>query len=130
MQQLMERLYDFYILDQSTVMLMALFCGWAALYVRSRVANIAFLIFLYPLFILIGATVLCYAIHMEVIAIKRASDWIMYTATASGIGAITGITMVALWRQLVDLVTLRSHIRTSVRRDEENASKGYERLQL
>jgi low affinity Fe/Cu permease len=130
MQSLLERLQDFYIIDQPTVMLIAVFCSWAAYFVRSKLANVAFLLFLYPLFVFVAVTVMCWALHLEVISIRKASEWLMYSVTASAIGAMTGISLVAIYRQLVDFLTMKSHIRASIRRDEEDAAKGYERMHL
>lgn len=130
MQNMMEQLSDFYIVDSSTVMLIALFCAWAAYFVRQRIANVNFLVILYPLFVLISATALSAAIHMELLSLRKTSDWIIFSVSASAFGATTGITLVAILRRLVDFVTMRSHIRASVRRDEEDAAKGYERMHL
>jgi hypothetical protein len=130
MEQLLEKLGDFYVLTTPTYMLMSLFCGWAAYFVRQRIANIAFLVILYPLFILISATALCLAIHAELISIKRTPDWIIYTVGASAFGCSAGIVVVALIRRLVDFVTLRAHIRASIRRDTEDQTKGYERAHM
>jgi cation transporter-like permease len=130
METFLERLSDFYVVDTSTVMLVGVFCGWAAHFVRQRIANIAFLVILYPMFVLFSITVLCTALHAELISIKRSQDWIIYSVCASAIGSSAGILLVALFRRIVDFVTLRTHIRASVRRDEEERERGYERAHL
>jgi hypothetical protein len=129
-EHLLEKLGDFYVVNTATVMLIGLFCGWAAYFVRLRIANVAFLTILYPLFVLISVTALCAALHAEVISIKRSQDWIIYSVCASAFGCSTGILLVALFRRLVDMVTLKSHIRASIKRDEEDHEKGYERMHL
>jgi hypothetical protein len=130
MEKFLDALSEFYILDTSTMMLIGLFSGWAAGFVRQRIANVAFLVVLYPLFVLASATALCLAIHFEYVSITRTQDWLIFSVMAAAVGCSMGIIMVALFRKAVDAITLRSHIRASVKRDGEDTERGYERLHL
>jgi Na+-translocating ferredoxin:NAD+ oxidoreductase RnfA subunit len=126
MENLLDQLGEFYVVKTPTVMLIGLFCGWAAYFVRARIANVAFLVVLYPLFLFISVTALCAALNGEIISIKRSQDWIIYSVAAAVIGSSVGILLVASVRKIIDVMTLNAHIRASLRRDDEDRAKGYE----
>jgi predicted membrane-bound spermidine synthase len=125
MQTLLDKITEFYELDQSTYLLIAFFCSWAAYFVRARIANVAFLMFLYPLFCIIGFTTYAAAVQLELFSPKRHAEWIMYAIFSAAIGAMVGISIIAVFRKIQDRVTTNAHIIRTAKRDEERAAKGY-----
>ena len=115
----------FYEIDQSTYVLIAMFCAAAAHFVRSRIQNAAFLLFLYPLFCIVAFTVYAGAVQLHLFSPKRHAEWIMYAILAAAIGASSGIAFIAVLRKIQDKFVVAAHIRRTIRRDAEQQSKGY-----
>lgn len=125
MEHLIEKLSLFYSVDQSTWLLIAFFCGWAAYFTRLYLKNAAVLVFLYPLFLAASMTAYATAQYFELFSPKKHSEWIMYTIFAAAIGATVGIGLTTLLRQIQDRFVTVSHIRRTLKRDEEQEAKGY-----
>jgi hypothetical protein len=126
MAVLIDQLTLFYDIDSSTYLMIAFFCGWAAYVIKDRIANASFLMFLYPFFCIISFTAYALAIHMELFSPKRHAEWVMYTIFAASIGATIGIALVAVMRRVQDRITTRTHIRRTLKRQEEEAARGYQ----
>ncbi len=127
MSVLIENVSMFYEIDSSTYLMIAFFCGWAGYLVRTRIANAAFLMFLYPLFCIVAFTAYAFAIHMELFSPKRHAEWVMYTIFAASVGAIIGIGLVAILRRFQDKVTTQAHIRRTLKRQAEEEARGYQK---
>jgi biotin transporter BioY len=121
----LDDLTAFYEIDSSTYLVIAMFCGWAAYLVRTRITNVAWLIFIYPLFCGFALTIYAGAMHLQMFSPKRHSEWIMYSIFAAAIGATCGILIVGTIRRIQDFFITRAHVRRTVRRDEEQEAKGY-----
>jgi hypothetical protein len=125
MNSTIDKIALFYEIDKDTYILIAMFCAAAAHFVRTRIQNAAFLLFLYPLFCVVAFTVYAWALHMELFAPKKHAEWIIYSITAAAIGASVGIMLVTLLRGIQDKFVVAAHIRRTVKRDEEQETKGY-----
>lgn len=116
---------EFYDIDQDTYVMILMFCATAAYFVRSRIQNIAFLLFLYPIFCAIAMTVYATALHLELFSPKRHAEWIIFSISAAAIGASSGILIITLLRRIQDKFVVLSHIRSTLRREAEQETKGY-----
>lgn len=125
MNSTIDKIVLFYEIDKDTYILIALFCAAAAHFVRGRIQNAAFLLFLYPLFCAVAFTVYAWAMHLELFAPKKHAEWIIYSITASAIGASVGILIVSLLRGIQDKIVVAAHIRRTLKRDAEQETKGY-----
>jgi hypothetical protein len=127
MSAMIDKIAMFYEIDSSTYLMIAFFCGWAGYLVRTRIANAAFLMFLYPLFCIVAFTAYAFAIHLELFSPKRHAEWVMYTIFAASVGATIGIGVVAILRRIQDKITTQAHIRRTLKRQEEEEQRGYEK---
>ena len=125
MNNAVEFLALFYEIDQSTYLVIALFCAAAAYFVRPRIQNAAFLVFLYPLFCLVAIVAYIGAMHLHLFSPKKHAEWIMYTIFAAALGASVGIALVALVRKIQDKLVVMAHVRRTLKRDAEQQAKGY-----
>jgi hypothetical protein len=125
MNSAIDNIALFYQIDKDTYVLIAMFCAAAAHFVRSRIQNAAFLLFLYPLFCLVAFSVYACALHYELFSPKRHAEWIIFSISAAAIGASTGIIVISLLRRIQDKVVVAAHIRRTVKRDAEQETKGY-----
>ncbi len=125
MTSAMDKIALFYEMDRETYILIAMFCAAAAHFVRSRIQNIAFLLFLYPLFCLVAFSVYASALQLELFSPKKHAEWIIFSISAAAIGASTGIFMVSVLRAILDKFVVAAHIRRTVRREAEQENKGY-----
>jgi hypothetical protein len=125
MNSAIDKIALFYEIDKDTYVLIAMFCAAAAHFVRSRIQNAAFLLFLYPLFCLVAFTVYAGALHNELFSPKRHAEWIIFSISAAAIGTSVGILFVSLIRLLQDKFVVASHIRRTIKRDAEQETKGY-----
>lgn len=115
----------YYEIDHSTYVLIAMFCAAAAHFVRSRIQNAAFLLFLYPLFCVVAFTVYAGAFHLGMFSPKKHAEWIIYAIASAAIGASTGIAFIAVLRKIQDKFVIAAHIRRTLKRDAEQQAKGY-----
>jgi hypothetical protein len=125
MNSAIDKIALFYEIDKDTYVLIAMFCAAAAHFVRARIQNAAFLLFLYPLFCIVAFTAYGCALHYELFSPKRHAEWIMYSIAAAAIGACIGISFVSLLRRIQDKFVVASHIRRTIKRDDEQETKGY-----
>jgi hypothetical protein len=125
MNNAIDNIALFYEIDQSTYVLIAMFCAAAAHFVRSRIQNAAFLLFLYPLFCIVAFTVYAGAVHLTLFSPKKHAEWIIYAIASAAIGASTGIAFIAVLRKIQDKVVVAAHIRRTIKRDAEQQAKGY-----
>jgi hypothetical protein len=125
MSSAIDKIALFYEIDKDTYVLIAMFCAAAAHFVRTRIQNAAFLLFLYPLFCLVAFTAYAGALHFELFSPKKHAEWIIYSISAAAIGASTGILLISLLRAVQDKFVVASHIRRTLKRDEQQEAKGY-----
>ena len=125
MNNTLDNIAIFYEIDQSTYVLIAMFCAVAAYFVRSRIQNAAFLLFLYPLFCVVAFTVYAGAVQLHLFTPKKHAEWIIYAIASAAIGASSGIAFIAVLRKIQDKFVVAAHIRRTLRRDSEQETKGY-----
>jgi hypothetical protein len=125
MNTVIDRVALFYEIDKDTYVLIAMFCAFAAYFVRSRIQNAAFLLFLYPLFCLVAFTVYAAALQHELFSPKKHAEWIIFSISAATLGATIGIATVSILRWIQDKIVIAAHIRRTIKRDKEQSEKGY-----
>jgi hypothetical protein len=125
MENLIDQIQNFYVVDSTTVMLILMFCGAAAYFVREKLTNPASVIILLPIFVLIALTTYALARHLQMFSPKRVVEWITFTAFSGSIGAVMGIIMVSIFRLVQDRFVTMAHIRQTLKRDEEQTARGY-----
>jgi predicted membrane-bound spermidine synthase len=130
MENLIDQLRSFYTLDSSTVIVVVLFCGWAAYMIRNNLTNPASLALIFPLFLFIAFTTYAVAASHALFSPKRMVEWLTYTVFSASIGAIMGISLVAVLRLVQDRFVTMAHIRQSLRRDKEQEERGYPQIDL
>jgi hypothetical protein len=125
MEDIIEQIVAFYQVDQSTLMVMLLFCGSAAYAIRNYLTNPASVWVLAPLFFVVALTTYVIAQNMQMFSPKRTIEWITYSTFSAAIGAMMGILCVAIFRLVQDRFITASHIRQTLKRDEEQTARGY-----
>lgn len=121
MANLNNKLAIFFEIDSSTYLLIALFCGAASYFVRTRLLNTAVLVFLYPLFCLGAFALYAGFMHAELFSPKRHSDWIMYSVFAAAGGCAFGILLLSLLRRFQEHWIERAHERHMAKKEAERA---------
>ena len=130
MENLIDQIRAFYPLDSSTVMLVALFCGWAAYMIRNHLTNPASIAILYPVFLFIAFTTYAVAANLAWFSPKRMVEWLTYSVFSASIGAIMGILFVAIVRVVQDKFITSAHIRQTLKRDKEQEERGYPQVDI
>ena len=125
MEDVIDVLRTFYQIDSTTVLLIVLFCGTSCYFIRPQLNNPASVWILCPIFVLVAMTTYVLAAQLHLFSPKKNVEWITYTTFSASIGAIMGILLVAVYRLIQDRFITASHIRSTLRRDEEQASRGY-----
>jgi hypothetical protein len=125
MAEWIEYIRAFYLLDGDTFLLLAFMSGAVCYFIKNKLNNPASVVILAPFFLFIAATTYSLAMHMQMFSPKRPIEWLTYTSFSASIGAIMGILCVAVLRLVQDRFITASHIRATLRRDEEQAARGY-----
>jgi uncharacterized membrane protein YeaQ/YmgE (transglycosylase-associated protein family) len=125
MDDLIDQVRAFYALDTSTVIIVVLFCGWAAYAIRNKLTNPASIAILFPVFLGIAFTTYALAANLALFSPKRMIEWLTYSVFSASIGAIIGIMCVAVIRLVQDKFVTMAHIRQTLRRDKEQEERGY-----
>jgi NhaP-type Na+/H+ or K+/H+ antiporter len=125
-----EKIQAFYTVDQSTFLVILLFCCGAAYSVRNHLTNPASVWFLGALFFSVALTTYVLAQQMQMFSPKRTIEWITYSTFSAAIGAIMGILCVAIFRVVQERLIRAHHIRQTLKRDEEQTARGYPAVDL
>jgi uncharacterized membrane protein YeaQ/YmgE (transglycosylase-associated protein family) len=122
MSYLLETYAKLYEIDQGTYILIGLFCGWAAYFMRDRIQNASWLILLYPAFV--GASVFLYAVAMQLqlFSPKRYSEWIVYAISASAFGSAICISLIALSTRIQERLIFANHARQMAKWHSQRAA--------
>jgi zinc transporter ZupT len=125
MLETIDKIQAFYAVDQSTFLVIMLFCGAAAYSIKGHLTNPASALLLGLLFFVVALTTYVLAQQMQMFSPKRTIEWITYSTFSAAIGAIMGILCVAIFRIVQDRVIRAQHIRQTLKRDEEQTARGY-----
>jgi hypothetical protein len=120
----------FYEIDQGTYILIALFCGWAAYFMRDRIQNASWLVFLYPAFILASMCIYATAMQLQLFSPKRYSEWIVHAIFASAIGSALCISLVALFTRIQERFIFASHARQMAKWHSQRAAAHAEQQEV
>lgn len=110
-------------IDQATYVSIAIYCSWAAYILKARLENAAWLVFLYPLFLVLSIFAYGAFMNLELFNPKQHREWIVFVVTSAAIGCGVGISLVGLLRRLQERVVERQYQRQLVIRAEEDRQK-------
>jgi hypothetical protein len=90
-----RHLDDLLATDWQTVAVIAVFCAFAAYFIKDYLAIPPLIIFIYPVLVLFSVLVEHIFIYAELFQPKRLDQWLMWTIIASICGTMAGTCLVA-----------------------------------
>jgi len=90
-----RHLDDLLATDWQTVAVIAVFCAFAAYFIKDYLAIPPLVIFIYPVLVLFSVLVEHIFIYAELFQPKRLDQWLMWTIIASICGTMVGTCLVA-----------------------------------
>ncbi len=123
MEWLLQTFPFFADIDQSTYVSIAVYCSWAAYVLKARLENAAWLVFLYPLFLIISFFAYGAFMYLELFNPKQHREWIVFVVTSSAIGCGLGISLIGLLRRFQERIVEKQYQRQLVIRAEEDRQK-------
>jgi branched-subunit amino acid ABC-type transport system permease component len=122
MSYLADTYATFYEIDQGTYILIGLFCGWAAYFMRDRIQNASWLVFLYPSFMFASMCFYAWAMQLHLFSPKRYSEWIVHAIFASAFGSALCISTVALFTRIQERLIYKNHARQMAKWQQQRAA--------
>lgn len=123
MEWLLQTFPFFADIDQATYVSIAVYCSWASYILKARLENAAWLVFLYPLFLIISFFTYGAFLYLELFNPKLHREWIVFVVTSAAIGCGVGIALVGLLRRLQERIVERQYQQQLVIRAEEDRQK-------
>lgn len=116
-------------IDRHTFLLIGLFVGWACYFIKGRLENAAWLVFLYPLFWIGSIAAYALLLNFEFFNPKLHREWVVYTVTAASVGCALGIALVGLLRRVQErLIDGKYQKQLEVRqRDDRESAEDHHR---
>lgn len=110
-------------IDQATYVSIGIYCSWASYVLKGRLENAAWLVFLYPLFLVLSFLAYGAFMTLELFNPKQHREWIVFVVTSAAIGCGLGISLVGLLRRMQERIVERQYQRQLVVRAEEDREK-------
>jgi len=123
MEWLLQTFPFFADIDQATYVSIGVYCSWASYILKARLENAAWLVFLYPLFLIISFFAYGTFMYFELFNPKQHREWIVFVVTSAAIGCGIGISLVGLIRRLQERIVEKQYQRQLAIRAADDRQK-------